>query len=545
MASTNLDTSGIQLKQIPDWSAGIITSKPATEIPDNAAQDILNMEFDDSNNLSGRAGIGELYSNTFASRITSLHYFTVETGEVGLLWTTGNKLYIGETDGTGVTEITGGLTLPSDNFWQWVTFGGLAIGVNKATTGDNPVKVSNTSTAAALGGSPPAGKYIAIWNNRVWIASADDPNTVWGSALNDPEDWSTVSNGGAEAAAFDIDPDDGDQITGLKATKDTLFVFKRRKIYRFAVINPSEVATDITNLKIEVYAQNVGCVSAYSIGSLVDDHVFLSEMGLASLRLSEAVEDFRTALFSLNVSEIQRTPKTTEDIPGLVLDSVTQYWLSVPASISITGQKQVFVLDYARVNEGIFRWMRFDGLAAGTAFTTWVDDQGKLFIIGAQNSNGDHKIYTYRPRDINRAFSDDGEAYIQQLVTKAYTMDIPLRRKHVHKWALSLGLWTDQASISVAYYLDGNESRGGTYSFLLTSGTAGARWNSASWDVSLWDSAIQVDQDIVRRLKSNQYGQRAQNITFVISTSQDSEAIVIKDFDIYWSFLTEKGVSEL
>ncbi|HKX29354.1 MAG TPA: hypothetical protein VJ302_16780 [Blastocatellia bacterium] len=469
-----------------------------------------------------------------------------------MLWTTGSTLYIGETDGTGIIDITGALTLPADNFWQWVTFAGLAIGVNKATTGDNPVKVDNSGVAAALGGSPPKARYATVWNNRLWLVSATEPNQVVGSDLNNPESWTLPTVNADDAVQIDIDADDGDEITGLWPTKERLFVFKRRSIHRIVPVDPTQPSTDATNLKVEIHAQGGGCVSPHSIKAVLDDVVFLSELGLASLKLAEGVDDFRTALLSRKVSAIQRTPKTTLDIPAIVMDSVSQYWLSIPAAISLTGSPQVFVMDYANVGEqtsqgssNAIRWVRFNGLAAGTAFTEWVDDAGKVFIIGAQNGDGDWKIFTYRPRDTNQAFTDDGEAYTKQLVTKAYTMDIPLRRKHFHEWAWGLGLWSDSAQIAISYYFDGNESKGGDYSFLLSSGGAGARWDSAIWDSSLWDSAVQVDQDITRKLKCNSSGQRGQNITFVITNAQNLEGIVVKDFNLYWSFLSEKGVNDV
>jgi hypothetical protein len=546
MASTNLDNTGVLLLQVPNWDFGIDTSKPAAEIADNAAQDILNYEFDENSNLSTRAGILELYSDTFADRITSLHYFKNETGEIGLLWTTGTSLYIGETNGTGVTNLTGALTLPDDTFWQWVTFNGLAIGVNKATSGSNPVKVNGSSVAAALGGSPPKGKYITVWNDRIWIVSATDPNTLWGSVLGNPESWSTVSASGTEAAAFEIDADDGDQITGLHATKDTLFVFKREKIYKLVLIDSNQPATDITNLRIQLHAKNIGCVSPYSIQGMLDDVVFLSQIGVVSLRLSEAVEAFRTTVLSKNVGEIRKTPKATEEIPAVLMDTATQYWLSIPAEISLTESAQAFILDYSGALERVYRWTRFDGLAAGTAFTKWDGQDGTTFVIGATNADGTSQIFTYIPRNTTRLFTDNGTGYRKSIITKAYTIDVPLRNKEWQKWAFGFGLWTAQAQVAIGYYFNGNQARGGDYSFLITSPGSGALWDEAIWDTDLWDSAVIVDQDIIRRFKEDPtIGRRSQNVVFTVVNDQDEEGFIIKDFNLYYSFLTEKGVSDL
>src|SRR5215813_5103520 len=223
MADQNKDLLDLPPLTIPGWGRGIITSQPSTEIPDDAAQDILNMEFDDSDNLSCRNGLTQLFATTFANRITSLYYFTSTAGEIGILYTTGSQVRIVGTNGLGDTNLTGALTLANNTFWQWITYKNLAIGVSKASSGDNPIKVSTAPVAAALGGSPPKGKYIALWENRVWIVSATEPNQLWGSKLGDPENW-TTGVGAADAITLDVEISDGDTISGLFATRDALYV---------------------------------------------------------------------------------------------------------------------------------------------------------------------------------------------------------------------------------------------------------------------------------------------------------------------------------
>src|SRR5262245_39411569 len=119
MASTNLDSIGIQPLTVRDFALGINTATRPTAIQDNEVQDLLNFEFDDAGNISTRLGLSELSADTFTDRITSLHYYTAETGEVGILFTTADELHIIETNGSGETDISGVLTFPNDTFWQW------------------------------------------------------------------------------------------------------------------------------------------------------------------------------------------------------------------------------------------------------------------------------------------------------------------------------------------------------------------------------------------------------------------------------------------
>lgn len=543
MASTNRDDIGVQPIQVPGWERGINTASPGTEIADNEAQDLLNFEFDDSGNLSTRVGPTQLFATTFAGRITSLHYFTSEAGEIGIIYTTGTQVRLVETNGTGDTNLTGALTLPSDTFWQWKTFGGFAIGVNKATSGDNPVKVNTASVASALGGTPPKGKYIEIWNSRVWIASATAPNQLWGSKLGDPEDWTAAGDAGK--VTIDIDPNDGDLITGLFATREALYVFKRKRIFKVTTINSAAAPTLASNLKVVIHAQTIGCVSPYSIYPILDDVVFLSEQGLASLALAALSDDFRTALYSKNVVEIARTPKSTEEIPCYLFDTAPQYWISFPASISLTSAPQAYVMDYLRIDQQIVRWTRFDGLAAFTAATSFIGSSGKTYVLGSKNAAGTYQLFKYIPKSLSLAFSDNGTAYTKQLKTKAFTADAPLVRKFFRKWGFSFDLLSNTAAVSIQYFLDGNLNKGGTQSYNLIGSGAGALWDSAIWDTALWDSAVLVPFDIVRRLLSNSSGQKGQSITFKVTNAQNNDGLVIKDFALWFSLLSERKVTDV
>ena len=545
MASTNADNAGMRTIPYAGWGRGIITSKPSTEIPDDAAQDIINMEFDESDNLSTRNGFVELNANTYAGRITSGYYFTSGSGEIGILFTTGSQLRIVETNGTGDTNLTGALTLPNDTFWQWITYKDIAIGVNKATSGDNPVKVSTGAVAAALGGSPPKGKYIALWENRVWIVSATEPNQLRGSHLGDPENWSTGTD--AQGVSIDIEIDDNDIITGLFATKDALYIWKTKKIYKLGPINPATAITNASNLRVSIFSQTIGCVSPYSIAPLLDDVVYLSAQGLASLRLSEVAEDFRTALYSRNVAEIGKINKTTEEIPSLLLPNANQYWLSFPSNLSTRSINESYILDYLNIQAGVdaARWTRFTGLAGFTAATSFPSATGTVYVVGAENPDGTHQLFTYVPKEEGGVYSDNGESYPKELRTKAFPHESVLLRKEWHKWGFNFDLLTNTAQVAIQYFFDDNLSKGGNQSFNMSAATLGALWDQAIWDADSWDSAVQGPVQIIRRLLSNSSGRIGETITFRVSNGQADEAIVIKDMLLMYTLLNEKGVTDL
>lgn len=519
---------------------------PSSEIPDDALQEALNLEFDDSDNLATRNGVTALFSTTFANRITSLYYFTSGSGEIGILYTTANQLRIVETNGTGDTNLTGALTLPNNTFWQWITYKDLAIGVNKAASGDNPVKVSTGAVAAALGGSPPKGKYIALWENRVWIVSATEPNQIWGSKLGDPENWTTGTNA-ADAITLDVEIDDGDLISGLFATKDALYIKKTKRIYKIVKIDQNKAITDQTNLRVALHTQTIGCVSPYSIQPILDDVVYLSPQGVASLKLSETVEDFRTATYSRNIAELRKINKTTEEIPSLLLPNVNQYMISIPAAISTRQVDEVYVLDYLNIQQGLdaARWTRFTGMVAFTAATSFVGGTGTVYVLGAKNAGGLYQIFTYRPKLSGGTYSDNGTAYPKEMKTKAFGHESVLLRKEWLKWAFNFALQTNSAQVSIQYFLDENLNLGGTESFTLNASTLGALWDQAIWDVDSWDTAAVGPAQIVRRTLFNASGRIGETITFRVTNGQNGEAFVIKDMLLMYTLLSEKQVSSL
>lgn len=541
-ASTNLDNVGLQPLRVRDWRRGINTAIPPTEIDDSEAQDLLNFEFDDNGNLSTRRGVTQLSADTFGGRITSLHYFTVDSGEIGILFTTGTTLRIIETNGTGLTTLSGALTLPNDTFWQWVTFNGMAIGVNKATSGDNPIKVSAAAAATALTGSPPKAKYIAVWNSRVWVAHASNLNRIQACALGNPEDW--TATGAAGAFTLDIDTNDGDQITGLYSTRDALYVFKRRSIHRIVAF--ADPNTDPANFRREVVTKDVGCVSPYSIQQIPNDVVFLSEQGIASLALVQTAEDFRTAFYSRNVKEITNFPKTIEEIPSLLCDTGAQYWLSLPTSVAPNAKKVVYVLDYLKVDEAIVRWARFDGMVAGTAYTSFPGASGKTYVIGALNSGGtNYQLFTYVPRLSTAAFSDQGSAYLKAFAMKSFNGGAQLLRKYWHEWGIGFNLLTASAGITITYIFDQNVNRGDSYSFGLTGTQTGSVWAAGVWAAGVWGTVFSGQTDIVRQLKSNAIGRESQDITFAVSNAQAGEGFTIQDFSLDFIPLSNKRVTDV
>ena len=548
------------------FGGGIVTSKPANEIADDECVDILNKDFDQDDNLRDRPG-NTAYCSALpisgSQRVTSLYDYRKVGGSTFLIMTHGNELRSVTT--TTATSIKGTLTLPSDTYWQWVTFNDNAIGVNQATSGDNPVQWTGTGNATALAGTPPKGKYIETWNNRVWIVDAANPNKLWYSKIGDGADWTH-----ATAGAIEIGFNDGDTITGIKVHRKNLFVFKRNRIY---IITTGVPNTDPNLWKVDVFAGNVGCVSAFTIQPLLDDLVFLSDAGVISLAAVQQYGDFRQAIISRNVTELGDVSKAIDTFASVVNAEESQYWLSIPSTTSGSANGQTYVLDYKRIDQGKIRWTRFSGLCAGSTFAQVIVSGRKRVFIGSANN----RIYRFGDSGV---LNDDGVAYTKGLTTKAYDFNDVLLRKMWNHWALAVQLLACPLQLIVRYRFDLRDDRAKSESFnfdcsgttFSTSGSGGTTGTGndttdALWDVATWD-AVDLngdgiddnsglpfvayrfaregtnDREIYRRF-SGDPGRKGQTVQFIITNAQKDQACIIKDLKLETIPLSRKRVRDV
>ena len=153
---------------------------------------------------------------------------------------------------------------------MWRNWQGYAIGATHGADGNPtavyPIKFGGT-TASVLTNAPRA-KYLEVWNERLWIVSAEDPNVIYGSGLGNPEAWTV--DGADDAVIIDVGKNDGDKITGIYAFRGQLFIFKRTKIYTIKALDGT-IPTDVGNLYVDLYTANIGCISQYTIQAILEE----------------------------------------------------------------------------------------------------------------------------------------------------------------------------------------------------------------------------------------------------------------------------------
>lgn len=524
---------------IADLSGGINIGMPANEIGDNESVDLLNFTFDKTTNLMSRSGVmvSNITPSTFSHRVTSIYQTLFENGNTFIVATAGNDVFFEAGNGT-YTSIKGSASLPADVFYNWKMLNDFAIGCNGQVSSSsyaNPIKwdgVNNVSQLKDGLNNAPGGKYLEVWNSRLWIVSSDDPNLIYFSKLGDPENYAV---GGGSIA---INTGDGDIITGMIAHKGFLFVFKRRKVYRVTTGTPN---TDPNQWSVENVISNAGCVSQYTIQALLDDVVFLSEAGVMSLNSALIVGDFETALLSKNIPNLTQNVNQLynpyNQFSSVVNSQESQYWLGFPYSNAQIENSVVWVLDFKRIQEGKLRWSRFDGLIVGTCYASAIVNGTRRVVIGGLETN--KKIYIYGDQTI---LDDDSAAFTKTFISKAYNVGSPLIRKkfsHVGLTVINTNSANNSTVLTFSYRFNESDTLSRSFSFTLTPTLFGSLYDINNWGSATWGDVLSRVFDIIRMVGGSS-GKRGKSIQFNVTSSGNGQSFVIQNLQFEVGILKQR-----
>lgn len=473
----------VERARIDSFPLGIDKSLSPENIPDGALSDALNMALNDRQQPETRLGASDISGGlATTSRITSLYDFHDVNGNI-VLFSVGSTLRHMPPGGGTVTNF-GGITVPDDTLWQWVTFDNEAIGVNRGLgANDNPVKVTNTATptAAALGGSPPKGRYIEAWNSRIFIVPEGEPYTIRWCALGNAEDWTTTGKAGSGAQKFS-DENYG-QIRGIKAQKTRLIIFRERSV---EVLVPGSPNVDSDQWEFETLSTSIGCISAYSIQPVLGDLVFASNHGLASLAAVEQFGDFENSILSQRIPELRELNVTRDSFHSVVNSKDSQYWLSVPIDITGNTNETVWVLDFTRGVNPNSPLMRWDGKVAGASYAVIQDAGEPRIYVGEEGDPGGTRILRY-----GDGLSDRGSSYVKFLETKHFDLQEPIRRKDFYKLLLSFLVSSSSVNVDITWFIDGQRESGKT----VTANFEGPEVTGLIWDEGVWGDLWSGSQD--------------------------------------------------
>lgn len=253
-----------------DFGGGLNLIGAPYLLEDNQARDLLNVQSRTQGGIVKRRGLVTFSSP--ADTLTSL--FGLEATATDFLIGAGGTSIYKITTGGVASAINRAVTRNAR--WEWVqtqVSGGQGplYGINGVDTPQQwDGAAASTSAWTASSGSVPNGKYILLHQNFVFVAgvAANPSRLYWCNVAagtgTDPRSWPTAN-------VIDLDPNDGDEITGLAKCGPLLLVFKRRKV--FAIYDPTTGA----NRRI---SDSIGAVSHRSIVETPAGTYFLAEGGV-------------------------------------------------------------------------------------------------------------------------------------------------------------------------------------------------------------------------------------------------------------------------
>jgi len=218
-------------------------------------------------------------------------------------------------------------------------------------------------------------KYITVHDHHLIAAGVQDNlNTVFYSVYNDPNNFSGTGSGSVTIS---------DQIQGIKGFRTDLIVFARNSLHKLVEINTP------SNTRIDPIAENVGCLSGYSIQEIGGDLVFLAPDGIRTVAGTARIGDTELSSISRQIQSLLTSVTNSIDsyvIDSCVLRSKSQYRLFYSGAGSSSADAKGILGTFT--GQG-FEWSETKGIQAFGLSST-IDYQGI-----EQKFNGDKDGYVY------------------------------------------------------------------------------------------------------------------------------------------------------
>lgn len=475
--------------------------------------DLLNIEFDEGGVARKRMGY-TAYGNAL----------TAAKG-LGILKTS-SSIYKCTIDGTSFKYTTTG---------SWTSVGSVTYTADKETAftqvkgklfvwnGTQGGSYFDGSTLSQPG-TIPKGKF-SIYYNSFHIASGVDGqlSRIYIATLADPTDFTnaatTLNNStevpgasvfaGTGANYIDIQPEDGDYITGLGVFQDVVVIFKQFSTYQLTL--------DATGTPtVAPITKAAGCIAPKSVVAVENDLYFLSREGIRVLgNEPNYFSSIRTSILSKRIDPLIFDMDTTEMVNCSAEYFNNQYIITIPNS----GGEFDTVLSY---NKQFQAWSRWNAIDAETFVTTVESDNSRVLYF--LNNTGT-QVQEFTPG----VYNDNDAAIEAYLLSKVFDFKAP----DITKYFVDLGLIfrTISGEISLYIYTQGDTLLGGTTG-ISGNVVADGMGYSVLGSVMFGTGGGSADEltpytDIVKRVVINS---NSTNIRFKIYNNRVNENFVLLGF---------------
>ena len=249
---------------------GLNTQNSGGVLPTGWATKLENFVYDNIGRLASRKG----YQNVNASAISgtptiqSQHEYIDASGNSLHIFAAGNKIF--KNVGGTITDISGTITTPTADNWQFANFNGSCVGYQE---GHNPIVLTTVAGSFAdAGGTMYDGNMVLSAGGRTWTVFN---NTLYYSDL-------LIHNyTGGSSGSFDLSlywPNGMDEAVALAEFNGFLVVFGKESIIIYA--NFDDPAS---SMSIVEGIDGIGCIARDSVQNIGKRLLFLSSTGVRSL----------------------------------------------------------------------------------------------------------------------------------------------------------------------------------------------------------------------------------------------------------------------
>lgn len=468
-----------------DFTGGLNLARASASLEDDETPDCLNVDMDPRGGFALRKGV-DPYLGATAGVAHSLLGFVTSTGLAKVLVGTGTALY--QHDGSAWQDIwTDGPSGPyrSVTFKDriYVVSGNNAVrrwdGTTASTLTDPTVAGWNDSisspTIPPANGSFPKAKVVATYAGTVFAAnivegSTSFPCRVRWSHPSFPEDWYSTHY-------WDIEPEDGDEITALVPLNDRLLVFKRNSIYAIYGVPPESIS-------VATVSSELGTPTQESVVGTDEGVMFWHESSGAHLLNSDQIQGTKRTWIGERIWAVIEDGRIS---PGR-MDEATlgwlnrRLWVSAPIEGSTT-RNHVFVYDPFASKKGT--WTQYD-LEVGP-FLNWTPPGAGSTPLAAHSTSA--QLLQLEVFDKATDNFGSGEVHIDsRYVTRWWSngrKNTVVKKRWKRPEVLLLG--GQEATITVDVFRDWDLSDV-RKTFHLTTGLddTEAIWDQSNWDEAVW-----------------------------------------------------------
>lgn len=400
-------------KDIFNLSGGINQRTTPLVLKDSECEMAINYHFDKLGGITKRKGYTQVADQIAAGKsVRGLFYDEESNKYVAVVFASGDSNsvhYVTDVSGsTWTQEKNDDAALTSTGYYErarFVNFVGEIFRVN----GNDVMQNASSATATWSGDQSlnvAAPRYIAVFQDRVYAAHRSfNRSRVWYSSLPDASEeisWDSGTNG----QWFDVNPDDGDVITGLENNGNRLLIFKTRALYRwtFGATEPDRLI-------------GVGAVNQEVVKTNFDVGItfFANPYGVY------AYSGNRPRLLSRKIQPIIDAVTDTGWEESCAAVDADHYYLSV-GDLTYEGRTiSNAVLVY---HISLDAWSIYSLADKITTMATLPDKTTESASYSVYFGTDDGKVFR-----LNDGTSDDGEAIASSFRSKEYVLDFPEHAK--------------------------------------------------------------------------------------------------------------------